>query len=109
MFRIKWVLQYFQSFVEVLMVGSFLFSQVYASEVKKEGRAKTILWSLLGILTVGAWIVSGKLLFYDYRKRLSEGKSTHWLFWSLNLIIDVTLTALSFKDYVMITCSPFSE
>jgi len=39
---------------------------------------ETLGWpSLLGILNVGSWIVSGTLLQYEYRKRLSEGFLTH--------------------------------
>ena len=47
--------------------------------------------------------MSGWLLNYDYRKRLSEGRSTHLLFWCLNLGMDIILTSLSFKDYVILT------
>jgi hypothetical protein len=57
-------------------------------------------YSLLGLLNVAAWIVSAKLMIYDYRKSMSEGLLTHGLFWLLSLIIETVFVAHDFENYV---------
>jgi hypothetical protein len=84
------------------MVLAFVLGFAYAPGVHQESRKVAALWSVVTIFNIGAWVVSAKLLYYDYRKRLSEGRSTHKLFWTLNLVIDATITAISFRDYVRI-------
>lgn len=41
------------------------------------------------LIVISAWIVSERLMSYEYRKRLSEAFYSHKLFWSLNLVTDI--------------------
>ena len=99
-FKVQWTLQYFQAILELVMVAAFVLDYAYAPGVQSKSFKETALWSIVAIFNIGAWIASGKLLYYDYRKRLSEGRSTHKLFWVSNFVIDAVLTILSFRDYV---------
>lgn len=101
-FQVKWLLQYFQAVLELVMVLAFVLGYAYSPGVQREGVKETALWSMVTVFNIGAWIVSGKLLYYDFRKRLSDGRSTHKLFWILNFAIDAILTIISFRDYVRI-------
>ena len=64
-------------------------------EVVKEKR----FYSLLLIIDVIAWFYAGKLMRYEYRKRLSESYP-HWIFWSSFTIIDSVFLFLNFNVYV---------
>ena len=57
---------------------------------------------LLSIFNMAAWIISGKFLIYEYRKRLSEGFRTHQLFWTLSFGVDAFLTISNYQLYVSI-------
>lgn len=54
---------------------------------------------MLSLVNMAAWIISGKFLVYEYRKRLSEGFLTHQLFWTLSFAVDAFLTFSNYDLY----------
>ncbi len=54
---------------------------------------------MLSLFNMAAWIISGKLLVYEYRRRLSEGFLTHQLFWTLSFAVDAFLTFSNYDLY----------
>jgi hypothetical protein len=52
------------------------------------------------LINAAAWIVSERLMRYEYRKRLSEAFYSHKLFWTLNLITDVIGIAVDYSYLV---------
>jgi hypothetical protein len=57
---------------------------------------------LLSLFNIAAWILSGKFLIYEYRKRLSEEFLTHQLYWTLTFSVDAFLTFSNYQLYVRI-------
>jgi hypothetical protein len=56
--------------------------------------------SFIYLINIAAWIVSIKLMAYEYRKGLSEGFYSHQLFWMLNTLISFAIFFVSFTDLV---------
>jgi hypothetical protein len=54
---------------------------------------------LLSLFNIAAWILSGKFLIYEYRKRLSEEFLTHQLYWTLTFSVDAFLTFSNYQLY----------
>jgi len=98
-FNTKLAMQYFQAALEFMIMMMFLTNYAYLHSMRgtmnKERAAP-----LLSLLNFAAWIISGKFLVYEYRKRLSEGFLTHQLFWTLSFGIDAMLTINNYQLYV---------
>lgn len=56
--------------------------------------------SIIYFFNVGAWIVSAKLMAYEYKKRLSEAFYSHQLFWILNVVTEVATFFVNFSIIV---------
>lgn len=84
LFLAKLSLQFVQALVQALILIFFLIplDDVTDSDEIREYRFLTLLY----IVNIIAWIVAGKLLAYEYRKRLSETYYTHWLYWVLSFM-----------------------
>ena len=74
-FKAKVLLQYLQAVLEVMIMGLFITNYAYLNSKRNLNKVK--LAPLLSIINLSAWIISGKFLVYEYRKRLSEGFLTH--------------------------------
>ena len=100
-FLFKWLLQYMQAAIEILILVSILADWAYRGTQGGKIQASAKYLSLLMIINIAAWVVSGRFLWYEYRKRLSEGFFTHQLFWVLSLIFDGWLTYRYYGNYVI--------
>ena len=52
------------------------------------------------LINATAWLMSERLMRYEYRKRLSEAFYSHKLFWTLNLVTDVIGLAIDYDSMV---------
>jgi hypothetical protein len=71
-FKVKLGIQYTQALIAIGVFLLLLLDSVYEDRNSKAG-----IYSFLQLITSISWIVSGILLQYEYRKRLSEGLFTH--------------------------------
>jgi len=53
------------------------------------------------LVNASAWVVSERLMRYEYRKRLSEAFYSHKLFWTLNLLTDIIGLAVDYDEMVL--------
>jgi hypothetical protein len=84
-FVFKLILQYSQALLEFVLMVIFVTS---LTKIHNSKLSYVVLIFGVAFINVIAWVVSGKFLIYEYRKRLSEGLLTHQLFWTLSLILD---------------------
>lgn len=94
------MLQYLQAAIEGAYLLGFATGEAFSKSQTKQSSGS--LYAFIGLINVIAWIISGKFLQYEYRKRLSEGLITHQMFWVLTLLVDLTIGILRFKLYVYI-------
>ena len=64
---------------------------------------------LIYLINAAAWIVSERLMSYEYRKRLSEAFYSHKLFWTLNLMTDIIGIAVDYQYLVSLDQNSFTS
>ena len=103
LFVSKLFAQYFQAILQLMLIILHFIVPLFQNEElipfnEIYGDLKYI--SLLQILNVAGWIVGGKLLAYEYRKRLSETYYTHWFYWTWMFIADLAFLVINYDVYV---------
>jgi hypothetical protein len=100
-FKFKVAVQYIQAALEFIIMMLFITNYAYLHSMRSKLN-KVRVAPLLSVFNMAAWIISGRFLVYEYRKRLSEGFLTHQLFWTLSFGVDAFLTFSNYELYVSI-------
>ena len=100
-FKFKVAMQYIQAALEFIIMMLFITNYAYLHSMRSKLN-KVRVAPLLSLFNIAAWIISGKFLIYEYRKRLSEAFFTHQLFWTLSFAVDAFLTFSNYELYVSI-------
>lgn len=102
LYKFKIYTQYVQVLTEIAIITLYFVEPL----IKPGGtrRASSYIfeqrwYSLVFTVNMLAWVVSARLLRFEYRKRLSEAFYAHWFFWSLMLIDNMLFLLLNFQYY----------
>ena len=99
-YKLKIVSSYLMASLNILLILlSFIMSKEWFQAlwmVKTENR----FLSLVYLINVAAWVSSGLLLRFEYRRRLSESIYAHYLFWVLSFIVILVVVIVNVKYYV---------